>query len=322
MDKKTIYLAGGCFWGAEHFFQQIGGILSTRTGFANGNTESPTYKEVYTDTTGYAETVRIEYNPGRISLEKLLNLYFMIIDPTSLNCQGEDHGTRYRTGIYFTDPAELGVIQKVYAEQEAKTAEEMKAGGMEPKKLAVEVEPLKNWYSAEDYHQDYLNRNPDGYCHLPLKTFVYAKLLSELELLLGDEPDVIARMSNTAAMIHQRMHFWWTGFYIVKPQVCGEGEELVLGPFQGPEACFRIKKGRGVCGAAWERNATVVVPNVHEFPGHIACSSLSQSEIVVPVYDRAGNFAAELDIDSKDLETFDRTDKAWLEMIVKLIYAG
>lgn len=320
MKNKTIFLAGGCFWGAEHFFQQIGGIRSTRTGFANGNTENPSYKEVYTDTTGFAETVRIDYDADRLPLEKLLNLFFMIIDPVSLNKQGEDEGTRYRTGIYYTDSAELPTIQKVYAEQEAEVAKEMIARGEEPEKLAVEVEPLRNWYSAEDYHQDYLNRNPTGYCHLPLKTFVYAKLLSDLELLLGDEPDTIARMSNTVAMIHGRMHFWWTGFYIVKPQVEGDGEELVLGPFQGPEACFRIRKGRGVCGTAWERNETVVVPNVHEFPGHIACSSLSQSEIVVPVYDKAGNFAAELDIDSKELETFDVTDKKWLEMIMKLIY--
>lgn len=310
MNKKTIYLAGGCFWGAEHFFQQIGGILGTRTGFANGNTENPSYKEVYTDTTGFAETVKIDYDADRMPLEKLLNLFFMIIDPTSLNKQGEDEGTRYRTGIYYTDPEELVTIQKVYAEQEAKAGQP----------LAVEVEELRNWYSAEDYHQDYLNRNPDGYCHLPLKTFVYAKMFSEMELLLGDEPDVIARMSNAAAMIHQRMHFWWTGFYIVKPCQNGEGEELVLGPFQGPEACFRIRKGRGVCGTAWEKDMTLVVPNVHEFPGHIACSSLSQSEIVVPVYDKEGRFAAELDIDSKDLETFDKTDKEWLEMIVKLIY--
>lgn len=310
MNKKTIYLAGGCFWGAEHFFQQIGGIVGTRTGFANGNTENPTYKEVYTDTTGFAETVKIDYDSDRMPLEKLLNLFFMIIDPTSLNKQGEDEGTRYRTGIYYTDPSELATIKKVYAEQEAKAGQP----------LAVEVEELRNWYSAEDYHQDYLNRNPTGYCHLPLKTFFYAKLLSELELLLGDEPDVIARMSNTAAMVHGRMHFWWTGFYIVKPVVSGEGEELVLGPFQGPEACFRIKKGRGVCGTAWARNETVVVPDVEEFPGHIACSSLSRSEIVVPVYDKDGNFAAELDIDSKEIGTFDKTDQDWLEMIVRLIY--
>ena len=310
MNKKTIYLAGGCFWGAEHFFQQIGGIVGTRTGFANGNTENPTYKEVYTDTTGFAETVKIDYDADRMPLEKLLNLFFMIIDPTSLNKQGEDEGTRYRTGIYYTDPSELDTIKNVYAEQEAKAGQP----------LVVEVEELRNWYSAEDYHQDYLNRNPTGYCHLPLKTFVYAKLLSELELLLGDEPDVIARMSNTAAMVHGRMHFWWTGFYIVKPVVSGEGEELVLGPFQGPEACFRIKKGRGVCGTAWARNETVVVPDVEEFPGHIACSSLSRSEIVVPVYDKDGNFAAELDIDSKEIGTFDKTDQDWLEMIVRLIY--
>lgn len=320
MQKKTIYLAGGCFWGAEHFFQQLGGILSTQTGFANGNTENPTYKEVYTDTTGFAETVKIDYDADRMPLGKLLNLFFMIIDPVSLNKQGEDEGTRYRTGIYYTDPAELPVIQAVYAEQEAKVSKEMISAGEEPKKLAVEVEELRNWYSAEDYHQDYLNKNPQGYCHLPLKLFVYAKMLSEMELILGDEPDVIARMSNAVAMIHERLHFFWTGFYIVKDNLEGNDKELVLGPFQGPSACFRIRKGRGVCGTSWAKDETQVVPDVEEFPGHIACSSLSRSEIVVPVHDSEGNFMAVLDIDSKELGTFDKIDKDWLEMAVRLIY--
>ncbi len=122
-----------------------------------------------------------------------------------------------------------------------------------------------------------------------------------------------------AALIHERMHFFWTGFYILKPDIEGKGEELVLGPFQGPEACFRIRKGRGVCGTAWEQNRSIVVPDVEEFPGHIACSSLSRSEIVVPVHDKAGNFVAVLDIDSKETGTFDETDRAWLEQIATLI---
>lgn len=162
---KQIYLAAGCFWGAEHYLQLINGVVSTRTGFANGNTEDPTYKEVYTDTTGYAETVTVEYDPEILSLETLVNLYFKSIDPLSVNKQGEDSGTRYRTGIYYTDPEDLPAIKKVYDEVAAEY----------DRPLAVELEPLRNFYSAEEYHQDYLKKNPQGYCHLPQALFDFAR---------------------------------------------------------------------------------------------------------------------------------------------------
>ncbi|MBQ9668041.1 MAG: peptide-methionine (S)-S-oxide reductase MsrA [Prevotella sp.] len=162
---KEIFLAGGCFWGTEHFLKQVEGVVETEVGFANGRTENPTYKEVYTDQTGYAETVRVNYDEQVVSLEFLLGLYFMAIDPTSLNQQGHDVGTRYRTGIYYTSPADLSVIESVMAEQQEK------ANG----KIVVEVEPLRNFYPAEEYHQDYLDKNPDGYCHLPLELFAFAR---------------------------------------------------------------------------------------------------------------------------------------------------
>lgn len=154
---RQIYLAGGCFWGTQHFFKQIEGINRTEVGYANGNLPFPTYEQVYTDQTGYAETVLIEYNPETITLEEILDLYFLTIDPTSLNKQGGDIGTRYRTGIYYTTPDDLPQIQKVY------NTIEQKIGA----KLAVEVAPLENFYPAELYHQDYLDKNPDGYCHIP-----------------------------------------------------------------------------------------------------------------------------------------------------------
>ena len=163
--RKDIYLAGGCFWGAEHFFQQIDGVVLTEVGFANGHTPDPTYKEVYTDTTGYAETVHIQYDTERVGLRFLLRMFFKAIDPTSLNKQGEDEGTRYRTGIYYTDSADLPKIRSVFDEVQR----QMKAP------VVVEVEPLQNFYRAEDYHQDYLNKNPDGYCHLPFELFQFAK---------------------------------------------------------------------------------------------------------------------------------------------------
>ena len=155
-------------------------------------------------------------------------------------------------------------------------------------------------------------KNPDGYCHVPLKTFRYLRLYQDMKLILEGETDGIARMANMAALIHERMHFFWTGFYRV------QGEQLVLGPFQGPSACFRISFGKGVCGSAWKEKRTLVVPDVEEFPGHIACSSLSRSEIVVPVFS-AGTVSAVLDIDSKELATFDATDALWLEKMVAVL---
>lgn len=145
------------------------------------------------------------------------------------------------------------------------------------------------------------------------KSTAYEELLNEVKSFIQDENEKIACMANVAALIHERFGFWWTGFYRVI------GEELVLGPFQGPVACTRIRKGRGVCGTSWNENRTVIVPNVHEFPGHIACSSLSNSEIVVPVFDECGNVTGVLDIDSRDFDTFDETDAEWLEKICRLI---
>lgn len=140
----------------------------------------------------------------------------------------------------------------------------------------------------------------------------YKLLFAQAEAMLRDESDEIASMANLVAMIHQTFGFWWTGFYRVL------GEELVLGPFQGPVACTRIGYGRGVCGTAWREEQTIIVEDVEKFPGHIACSSLSRSEIVVPVW-RGNTICAVLDIDSEHLATFDTTDREWLEKIVALL---
>ena len=141
----------------------------------------------------------------------------------------------------------------------------------------------------------------------------YKLLFEQVKALIAGETDEVAILANVCAAIHEAMGFFWTGFYIVK------GEELVLGPFQGPVACMHIAYGRGVCGTAWQRAESVVVPDVEQFPGHIACSSLSRSEIVVPVFDTEGKVKAVLDIDSKELGTFDATDQQWLEKIVKML---
>ena len=144
------------------------------------------------------------------------------------------------------------------------------------------------------------------------KTEKYQLLYEQIEALLNKENDEIANMANVAALIHNTFNFWWTGFYRVIDN------DLVLGPFQGPVACTRIAYGRGVCGTAWKEAQTIVVKDVHEFPGHIACSSASQSEIVVPIF-KENKVIAVLDIDSEKLATFNETDKEWLEKIIKLL---
>ena len=141
----------------------------------------------------------------------------------------------------------------------------------------------------------------------------YALLLEQVRSVVEGETDRIANMANVASMIHETFGFWWTGFYRV------EGDELVLGPFQGPLACTRIKWGRGVCGTAWAEGHTIVVPDVDQFPGHIACSSASRSEIVVPLRDSKGDVFAVLDIDSAELNTFDEEDRRGLERIVAVL---
>ena len=163
-SMQTIYLAGGCFWGVQKYFDQFEGVIATEVGYANGPEEAPSYRDVC-NSSGHAETVKIEYDPEVISLTELLGYYFMVVDPLSVNKQGNDCGIQYRTGIYYTDENQLPEIKDVYKEQEEK------AGA----KLAVEMEPLKNFYTAEEYHQKYLDKNPGGYCHIPGKMFSVKK---------------------------------------------------------------------------------------------------------------------------------------------------
>lgn len=142
----------------------------------------------------------------------------------------------------------------------------------------------------------------------------YQELMPQLEALVKNEKDVIANMANISAALWQTFHFFWVGFYRVVD------EELVLGPFQGPIACMRIRRGRGVCGSAWKEGKTLVVPDVDQFPGHIACNSASRSEIVVPVRNQVGEITAVLDIDSDRLDSFDKTDVLYLERVVSFLF--
>ena len=154
---KTIYLAGGCFWGTEHFFRQFAGVKATQVGYANGSTEHPTYEQVRYEGTGHAETVKIDYDEQALPTRKLLDYYFLTVDPLSVNRQGGDVGVQYRTGIYYDDESLLPEIRAAAAAQEAALGQ----------KLAVEVCPLRQFFPAEEYHQAYLVKNPGGYCHIP-----------------------------------------------------------------------------------------------------------------------------------------------------------
>lgn len=178
---KTIFFAGGCFWGTEHYLRQFEGVTETVVGYANGNVQDPAYEQVYTDMTGHAECVKVTYDSDVISLATLCRLFFRSIDPLLLNRQGEDNGTRYRTGIYWSDETDGSVIDEIFAEVQARY----------DKPVVVEKEPLKCFYTAEDYHQDYLVKNPEGYCHLSPDTIRFAKtytsIISELRALADDE---------------------------------------------------------------------------------------------------------------------------------------
>jgi len=156
----TIYLAGGCFWGLQKYFDQFDGVVRTEVGYANGPDRAPTYQEVCRDS-GHAETVRIDYDPEKISLKELLEDYFLVIDPLSVNRQGHDEGIQYRTGIFYTEEGQMEDIGEVFRREEKKAGEE----------LAVKVEKLRNFFSAEEYHQKYLEKNPGGYCHIPARFY-------------------------------------------------------------------------------------------------------------------------------------------------------
>ena len=157
---REIWLAGGCFWGLEAYLDKLHGVVYADVGYANGNTENPTYEQVCYSNTGHAEAVYVQYDPQRIQLATLLTYFFKVVDPTSLNRQGNDRGIQYRSGIYYKDPADKATIEQVVAGEQKKYSA----------KIVTEVVPLRNYYVAETYHQKYLVKNPNGYCHIDLKS--------------------------------------------------------------------------------------------------------------------------------------------------------
>lgn len=171
-NLKEIYYAGGCFWGVEEYFSRIPGVYDVTSGYANGKTENPTYEEVVYENTGHAETIHVRYDPSIISLKTLTRQFFKIVNPISVNKQGNDVGIQYRSGIYYVDNADIPLLQEIFGE----TQKEYE------KPIATELKPLEHYYLAEEYHQDYLKKNPSGYCHITFETLN--------DVVTETEPDV------------------------------------------------------------------------------------------------------------------------------------
>ncbi|CUP75576.1 MULTISPECIES: peptide-methionine (S)-S-oxide reductase MsrA [Hungatella] len=180
-NLHTIYLAGGCFWGIEAYMKKLPGVRDTDVGYANGNTENPTYEQVCYDNTGHAETVKVVYDPALISTEQLLDGFFKVVDPTSINRQGNDRGSQYRSGIYYVDEADKAIVESAAARQ--------KENYKDP--VVTEILPLNQFYLAEDYHQDYLDKNPGGYCHINLNAA--DEFIGEEGLGMSDDLSVLIR---------------------------------------------------------------------------------------------------------------------------------
>ncbi|MDO5058707.1 MAG: bifunctional peptide-methionine (S)-S-oxide reductase MsrA/peptide-methionine (R)-S-oxide reductase MsrB [Neisseria sp.] len=214
LNTKTVYLAGGCFWGLEAYFQRIDGVSDAVSGYANGKTEQPSYEDVVYRNTGHAETVKVTYDADKLSLDDILQYYFRVIDPTSLNKQGNDRGTQYRTGVYYTDPAEKAVIEAALAREQQKYRAP----------LVVENLPLARFDEAEEYHQDYLLKNPNGYCHidiskadepLPDKQTAAKPSENELKKMLTAEQYRVTQQNGTElAFSHEYDHLFAPGIYV------------------------------------------------------------------------------------------------------------
>ncbi len=186
-NLSTIYFAGGCFWGVEEYMARIAGVYDAESGYANGNTEKPTYQDVISQKTGHAETVKVVYDSKQVSLKELLDKLFLVVDPTSVNKQGNDIGIQYRSGVYYTDETDRAIIDESIKELEEQY----------DKEIVVEVLPLDNYYPAEEYHQDYLQKNPYGYCHIDLDASAdQSSLIDASDYTLPSEEEIREMLSN------------------------------------------------------------------------------------------------------------------------------
>lgn len=314
---KEIVIAGGCFWGMEAFYSQMDGVRDVVSGYANSNIDNPSYSQVKNHLTTSVEAIKISYDSSIVNLQLIFSYLFKIIDVTAVDHQGGDYGHQYRSGIYYQEEKEKEIASSMVKELQSNHKE----------KIAIEILPLKNFFLAEDYHQDYLLKNPDGYCHINLlqlaeehkkidKRSLYKEVILNLQALLDGSLPLITNLANTCALLKQKMpYFSWVGFYLL-------GEHyLYLGPFQGKPACLKIDFNRGICGESFTKQKTIIVPDVHACAHHIACDSETNSEIVVPLLNNKSEIIGVLDVDSYRFGAFDKEDREGLEAIVKILQA-
>lgn len=200
--NETIYFAGGCFWGVEGYFKKIPGVVKTEVGYANGNMENPSYDDVCSERANHAETVKVEYLKEDVLLIELLNEFYKIIDPYSLNKQGNDIGTQYRTGIYYLNDTQKEIIENFISKKQSET----------DKKIQIEIKPLENFYKAEEYHQNYLNKNPKGYCHINLNEA--GKYMDEIQHLGPIQYEVTQKNGTEAPHTGKYDKFDEKGLYV------------------------------------------------------------------------------------------------------------
>ncbi len=214
-NLSTIYLAGGCFWGVEEYMSRIAGVYDAASGYANGKTENPTYEEVIRNDTGHAETVRVLYDPATVTLDELLTKFFKVVDPTTLNKQGNDVGTQYRSGLFYENESDKEIIEAHIETLSSQYEEE----------IVVEVVPLDNFYLAEEYHQDYLKKNVNGYCHIDMSVLNETESISADDYVLPDaeelkeqltalEYDVTQNGGTERAFTHEYNDNYAAGIYV------------------------------------------------------------------------------------------------------------
>ena len=249
LNTKEIYLAGGCFWGVEAFFKKVYGIIDIKVGYANGKTENPKYEEVCHFNTGHAETVKIIYNPEKVDLSTLLQYYFQIIDPTSLNKQGNDIGTQYRTGIYYTDENDKNIIEQELNNLQKKFDE----------KIVIENKKLENFFLAEEYHQDYLDKNPKGYCHINLSR-ANELIIGKNKYSKPNDKELLEKLTEEQYNVTQKA-------YTEKPfsnKYCDTFEEGIYVDITTGEPLF-LSKDKFHSGCGWPSFSKPLIKNVVTF---------------------------------------------------------
>ena len=312
------YFAGGCFWCITPTLKSIKGVRSVTSGYSGGAEADPTYADVKAQKTGHRETVRVEFDPEKVSFAELLEVFLGDVDVTDGGGQFIDRGHSYTLAVYYADEEQKRITEARLTQYE--------------QPVFVAVEPFTAFYRAEEYHQDYYRKNPEAFAKelvesgraargekagegkaKKMSKVDYEELCDSLAAATDGVGNLISNLANASALIWEYLpDINWAGFYQMI------GGHLELGPFQGKAACTEIEVGKGVCGTAVLKDAVQVVKDVHTFDGHIACDSASNSEIVLPMH-KNGAVWGVLDIDSTRFDRFSKDDESGLLRVVGVL---